>query len=82
MTNTTTTTTTTSSNTTDTGYGDLTTTLPTTQNDIQAHLTLLSTTSSKIRYLDQKGYTRGQISKILNIRYQWVRNVLITPTKK
>lgn len=42
----------------------------------------LSTTSSKIRYLDSKGIKRGQIAKILNKRYQHVRNVLITPLKK
>jgi len=42
----------------------------------------LTTTSSKIRYLHSQNLTRSQISKFLNIRYQWVRNVLITPTKK
>lgn len=42
----------------------------------------LPTTSAKIRYLDSCGLTRGEISKVLNIRYQWVRNVLITPLKK
>ena len=39
------------------------------------------TTSGKIRYLDSQNLTRGQISKVLNIRYQHVRNVLITPVK-
>ena len=42
----------------------------------------LPTTSAKIRYLDSCGLKRGEISKVLNIRYQWVRNVLITPLKK
>jgi len=42
----------------------------------------LTTTSAKIRYLDSCGLKRGEISKVLNIRYQWVRNVLITPLKK
>jgi nicotinic acid phosphoribosyltransferase len=51
------------------------------------HLSTLQTTSSKIRYLDSKQFTRGQISKILStssktIRYQHVRNVLITPITK
>jgi len=44
--------------------------------------------SARIRYLDACGLKRGQISKILSdfagklVRYQWVRNVLITPVKK
>jgi len=38
--------------------------------------------SSKIRTLSSMNLPRGQISKILNIRYQHVRNVLITPLKK
>jgi hypothetical protein len=37
--------------------------------------------ASKIRYLSKEGYSRGDISRILEIRYQWVRNVLITPLK-
>ena len=45
------------------------------------NLLKLPTTSSKIRFLNEKGYTRYQISKMLNIRYQHVRNVLITPIK-
>lgn len=42
----------------------------------------LTTMSSKIRYLDSTGMPRGAIAKTLGIRYQWVRNVLITPVKK
>jgi hypothetical protein len=50
-------------------------------------LATLTTTSSKIRYLDSQKLTRGQISKVLStpsktIRYQHVRNVLITPVKQ
>lgn len=45
-------------------------------------LTTLTTTSSKIRALHSEGLSRGQISAILEIRYQHVRNVLITPIKK
>lgn len=40
------------------------------------------TMSAKIRYLASKNMPRGAIAKTLNIRYQWVRNVLITPLKK
>ncbi len=44
------------------------------------------TMSSKIRYLATIYQTdgvvnRGLIAKILDIKYQWVRNVLITPLK-
>jgi len=45
-------------------------------------LSVLTTTSSRIRYLDACGMTRGEIAKTLNKRYQHVRNVLITPVKK
>lgn len=46
------------------------------------HLNTLPTKSSKIRYLNEQNYTRSQIATILNIRYQHVRNVLITPIKQ
>lgn len=37
----------------------------------------LTTTAAKIRYVHANITTsRGDISRILNIRYQWVRNVL------
>ncbi len=41
----------------------------------------LPTTSSKIRFLDSAGVERKTIAKMLNKRYQHVRNVLITPIK-
>lgn len=41
----------------------------------------MTTVSNKIRFLDNLGYSRSEISLELNIRYQWVRNVLITPVK-
>lgn len=44
-------------------------------------LECINTKSLKIRLLDKLDFTRGQISKILDIRYQHVRNVLITPIK-
>ena len=39
----------------------------------------METKSAKIRYLDSIGWTRGEIATYLDIRYQHVRNVLITP---
>ena len=45
-------------------------------------LSSFTTTSSKIRYLASLNKTRSEIAKMLNIRYQHVRNVLITPIKK
>jgi hypothetical protein len=42
----------------------------------------LTTKSAKIRFLDSKGMKRGDIAKKLGIRYQHVRNVLVTPIKK
>ncbi len=44
-------------------------------------LTSLPTVSSKIRYLNDCGLSRGDIARKLNKRYQHVRNVLITPLK-
>lgn len=49
---------------------------------LQTELSKLTTVSAKIRFLDSKGMSRGDIAKFLTIRYQWVRNVLITPVKK
>ena len=49
--------------------------------DQMNHVGSIATTSGKIRYLNNEGFTRYQISKVLNIRYQWVRNVLVTPVK-
>lgn len=49
--------------------------------DVQAKLDGLTQMASRIRLLDAEGFSRGDISRILNIRYQWVRNVLITPLK-
>lgn len=38
--------------------------------------------SSIIRALDAEGYKRGPIAKFMGIKYQFVRNVLITPVSK
>lgn len=42
----------------------------------------LPTTSAKIRFMDSEGYTRSQIAKYLDKRYQHVREVLLRPLKK
>ena len=42
----------------------------------QAALDKADTISGKIRALDKAGFTRADISRILNKRYQHVRNVL------
>lgn len=49
--------------------------------EVQTILDGLNTKSAKIRFLNEVGFSRGEISKILNIRYQHVRNVLVTPVK-
>jgi hypothetical protein len=48
---------------------------------LQAQLDGCTSTAMKIRTLCSAGFSRGDISRILSIRYQWVRNVLITPLK-
>ncbi len=48
----------------------------------QNTLDQIDTTAGKIRYLSSMNISRGDISRILDIKYQWVRNVLITPLKK
>lgn len=47
----------------------------------QSILDGLTTKSSKIRYLSSCKMSTGDISRVLGIRYQHVRNVLITPVK-
>lgn len=44
-------------------------------------LAALDTTSAKIRFLKAANHPTADIARILNIRYQWVRNVLNTPLK-
>lgn len=41
-----------------------------------------TTKSARIRFLNSLGYSRADIARHMNIRYQHVRNVLITPLKK
>lgn len=45
------------------------------------NLESFSTKSAKIRYLTSLDWKRSQIAKELNILYQHVRNVQITPVK-
>lgn len=42
----------------------------------------LTTTAARVRYLDSLNFTRSDIAKMLNIRYQHVRNTLVTLLKK
>lgn len=42
----------------------------------------LTTVSAIIRAMTKDGFSRGQIAKQTSIRYQHVRNVLITPLAK
>jgi len=55
---------------------------PVTNSDLISETENLSTMAAKIRYLLEKGNSRSQVAKMLGIRYQWVRNVAITPIKK
>lgn len=48
----------------------------------QFDLSAYKTKSEAIRALAAQGKSRGEIAKLLNIRYQHVRNVLVTPLKK
>lgn len=50
--------------------------------DLQKQMDSLAGPSAKIRFLAANGFDRGDTSRILNICYQHVRNVLITPLKK
>lgn len=55
------------------------------KNDSQVGIDLIKkygTKSQAIRELNAQGKTRKEIATILNIRYQHVRNVLITPIKQ
>lgn len=50
--------------------------------DVEALLKEHKTKSAVIRYLSGTGMSRSDIAKTLGIRYQHVRNVLLTPLKK
>lgn len=50
--------------------------------DVAALMKEHKTKSAVIRYLSGTGMSRSNIAKTLGIRYQHVRNVLLTPLKK
>lgn len=49
--------------------------------DVKKVLNELPSKSAKIRFLNAMGMGRGDISRVMEIRYQHVRNVLISPVK-
>lgn len=49
---------------------------------IPEEVAALITKSAKIRALAAMDWSRGEIASALQIRYQHVRNVLVTPLKK
>jgi len=51
------------------------------QFDAAAYISQAGSVSAAIRKLTSEGKSRGEIAKLLNKRYQHVRNVLITPVK-
>lgn len=60
---------------------------PVAQYDIKDLMDKYSTKSATIRFLDSEGLTRSQIVQVfqagdVKMRYQHVRNVLITPLKR
>jgi hypothetical protein len=50
--------------------------------DRAAAIAKWGTTSGAIRALTSLGWKRGDIAKFLNIKYQFVRNVQVTPIGK
>jgi len=50
--------------------------------DAQSYIAQAGSVSNAIRTLAKEGKSRGQIAKMLDKRYQHVRNVLNTPIKK
>jgi hypothetical protein len=44
---------------------------------LEEALIALPTTSAKIRYMNKEGYKTGTIAKVLKIRYQHARNVIL-----
>lgn len=51
------------------------------KHDVAMLMSTYKTKSGVIRYLDSQQMKRGDIAKLLNIRYQHVRNVLTQPLK-
>lgn len=57
-------------------------TKPVINHDYNELLKTHKTKSGIIRFLAAEGHSRGQIAKFMDIKYQFVRNVLITPVGK
>lgn len=55
---------------------------PTIEPEVKAILEQSGSKSSKIRALLAMGKKRGEVAKLLGIRYQHVRNVELTPVKR
>ncbi len=55
---------------------------PKLEKNITEALNKLPSVSAKMRFLDSEGFSRGDISRILDKRYQHVKNVLDRPLKK
>lgn len=49
--------------------------------ELRKTVTAIPTTSARIRYLHAKGYSKGNIAKMLSIRYQHVYNTIKTSKK-
>lgn len=57
--------------------------MTTTKSDpIDVTLENLPTKSARIRFLASEGMARADIARKLGLRYQHIRNVLITPLKR
>ena len=54
---------------------------PILNSDLTKKVGSLTTTSSKIRFLNDQGMQRADIARYLNKRYQHVKNVLDKPLK-
>ena len=39
-----------------------------------------NSTAAKVRYLLSEGFERGDVARVLGIRYQWVRNIDVSRT--
>ena len=50
--------------------------------DLKSKLIALPSVSAQMRLLESEGFKRARIAKILNKRYQHVKNVLDKPLKK
>ena len=49
--------------------------VPTLTKDQAAAVAKFESTAARVRYLLAQGLSRGDVSRVLGIRYQWVRNV-------